>query len=98
MSEKQTIEKLLRQQASLASFGSFAFLERDLSKVLTEAARSCAESLNVPFAKICRHRETENDLIVEAGHGWRSSTTSTPICSGWRFSPSSEMPRREWTG
>jgi hypothetical protein len=39
MTETRTIEKLLRQQAALAKFGSFAFAEIDLQKVLTEAAR-----------------------------------------------------------
>ena len=79
MSEKRTIEKLLRQQAALANFGSFAFGERDLAKVLTEAARVCAESLGVPYAKICRHREAENDLVVEAGHGWTSGVIGTVV-------------------
>jgi two-component sensor histidine kinase len=79
MSEKRTIEKLLRQQAALANFGSFAFRERDLKKVLTEAARVCAESLSVPFAKICRHRKAENDLIVDAGHGWHLGVVGTVV-------------------
>ena len=79
MSEKRTIEKLLRQQAALANFGSFAFGERDLVKVLTEAARVCAESLGVPYAKICRHREAENDLVVEAGHGWTTGVIGTVV-------------------
>src|SRR5579863_10378982 len=35
-------EKLLRQQAALAAFGSYAFREGDLAKILTEAARVCA--------------------------------------------------------
>jgi len=35
MSEIRTIDKLLRQQSALASFGSFAFGERDLQKILT---------------------------------------------------------------
>ena len=79
MSEKRTIEKLLRQQAALANFGSFAFRERDLKKILTEAARACAESLSVPFAKICRHRKAENDLIVDAGHGWNAGVVGTVV-------------------
>jgi two-component sensor histidine kinase len=79
MSEKRTIEKLLRQQAALANFGSFAFTERDVKKVLTEAARVCAESLSVPFAKICRHRKAENDLIVDAGHGWNAGVVGTVV-------------------
>lgn len=72
VSEARTIERLLRQQAALANFGSFAFGESDLQKILTEAARVCAECMNVPFAKICRYRAEENDLLVEAGHGWHA--------------------------
>jgi two-component sensor histidine kinase len=65
------VRKLLRQQAAIARFGSFALREGDLQKVLTEATRVCAESLNVPFAKVCRYRAAENDLLIEAGHGWK---------------------------
>jgi two-component sensor histidine kinase len=79
MSEQHTIERLLRQQAALANFGSFAFKERDLKKVLTEAARVCAEGLSVPYAKICRHREAEKDLLVEAGYGWNEGVVGTVV-------------------
>ena len=79
MSEKSTIEKLLRQQAALSQFGSFAFSESDLQKVLTEAARACAVSLGVPFAKICRHRQAENDLLVEAGFGWNAGVIGSVV-------------------
>jgi two-component sensor histidine kinase len=65
-----TIEKLLRQQAALAHFGSFAFRESDLQIVLSEAARICAESLGLPYSKICRYRPLQNDLLVVAGYGW----------------------------
>ena len=66
----RTIERLLRQQAALATFGSFAFKQTDLLAILTEAARICAASLEVPFCKICRYRPAENDLLIEAGCGW----------------------------
>jgi two-component sensor histidine kinase len=79
VSNTQTIEKLLRQQAALANFGSFAFRESDLQKVLTEAAAICAHSLDVPFAKICRHRVAENDLLVEAGYGWHDGVIGNVI-------------------
>jgi hypothetical protein len=65
----RTVEKLLRQQAALAAFGSFAFRETDLNKILTEAARICATSLEVPFSKVCRYRDGQNDLLIEAGWG-----------------------------
>jgi len=71
------VRKLLRQQAAVARFGSFAFREGDLLTILTEAARVCAESLNVPFAKVCRYRALENDLLIEAGHGWKAGVIGT---------------------
>jgi two-component sensor histidine kinase len=66
----QTVEKLRRQQAALAKFGRFAFNETDLLTILTEAARICAASLDVPFCKVCRYRAAQNDLLIEAGCGW----------------------------
>jgi two-component sensor histidine kinase len=71
------VRKLQRQQNAIARFGSFALRESDLLKVLTEAARVCAESLNVPFAKVCRYRAAENDLLIEAGHGWKAGVIGT---------------------
>jgi two-component sensor histidine kinase len=71
------VRKLLRQQAAIARFGSFALREGDLLKVLTEAARVCAEGLNVPFSKVCRYRPSENDLLIEAGHGWKAGVIGT---------------------
>jgi two-component sensor histidine kinase len=71
------VRKLLRQQAAVARFGSFAFRESDLLSVLTEATRVCAESLDVPYAKVCRYRAPEDDLLIEAGHGWKLGVIGT---------------------
>jgi two-component sensor histidine kinase len=79
MSEIRTIEKLLRQQSALASFGSFAFSESELQNILTEAARICAQSLSAPYAKICRYRAAQNDLLVEAGYGWQMGVTGSVV-------------------
>jgi PAS domain S-box-containing protein len=65
------VRRLRRQQAAIANFGSFALHESDLAKVLTEAARVCAEGLGVRFTKVCRYRPAENDLLIEAGFGWQ---------------------------
>jgi two-component sensor histidine kinase len=86
-STDRTVEKLLRQQAALASFGSFAFGEPDLQKILTEAARICAASLNVPFSKICRYREQENDLLIEAGCGWNAGVVGRVVSQANETSP-----------
>jgi two-component sensor histidine kinase/CheY-like chemotaxis protein len=79
--------RLLHQQAALAAFGSFAFRENDLAKILTEAARACAECLGVPFCKICRYRHEENDLLVEAGVGWRADVIGTVASRADHSSP-----------
>jgi len=64
------LQNLLRQQAAIASFGSFALREPDLIKILTEAARVCAEGLNAPFSKVCQYRSLQQDLLIVAGYGW----------------------------
>jgi two-component sensor histidine kinase/ActR/RegA family two-component response regulator len=81
------ITRLLRQQAALAGFGGFAFRETDLGKILTEAARVCAECLDVPFCKICRYRQEENDLLVEAGVGWRPGVIGSVVSRADQSSP-----------
>jgi signal transduction histidine kinase/ActR/RegA family two-component response regulator len=65
------LQKLLRQQAALARFGSFALREWDLMKILKEAVRVCAEGLGAPFCKVCKYRAEENDLLIVAGCGWQ---------------------------
>jgi two-component sensor histidine kinase len=80
MSENGTqVRKLLRQQAAVAHFGSFALRESDVLKVLTEAARVCAECLSVPFSKVCRYRAEENDLLIEAGYGWHAGVIGNVV-------------------
>jgi two-component sensor histidine kinase len=68
----EQVRNLRRQQAAVAGFGSFALRQNDLLRVLTEAARVCAESLGVPFCKVCRYRPESDDLLVEAGYGWHA--------------------------
>jgi signal transduction histidine kinase/CheY-like chemotaxis protein len=65
------MQKLLRQQTAIARFGSFALRELDLTNILDEAVRVCAEGLGVRFSQVCRYRAENNDLVVAAGYGWR---------------------------
>jgi len=67
----EQVRNLRRQQAAIADFGSFALRQSELSRILTEAARVCAESLGVPFCKVCRYRPEHDDLLVVAGYAWR---------------------------
>jgi signal transduction histidine kinase/CheY-like chemotaxis protein len=81
------LQKLLRQQAALARFGSFALRERDLTNILTEAARVCAEGLSVPFSKVCQYREEQNDLLIVAGYGWQDGVIGDVVSRADMSSP-----------
>jgi len=81
------VRKLLRQQAAVASFGSFALRQSDLQKVLSEAARVCAEGLSVRFSKVCRYRAAENDLLIEAGYGWQAGVVGHVVSRADATSP-----------
>jgi hypothetical protein len=64
------LARVLAQQAALAEFGSYAFDETDLAKVLLEAVRVCAHSLEAPFCKVCRFDPVSDTIMVVAGVGW----------------------------
>ena len=81
------VRKLLRQQAAIARFGSFALRQWDMTKILAEAVRVCAEGLGVPFAKVCRYRPEENDLLIVAGHGWRDGVVGYVVSRADMSSP-----------
>jgi two-component sensor histidine kinase len=87
IADSAEVRKLLRQQTAIASFGSFALRQSDLLKVLTEAARVCAEGLGVPFSKVCRYREKENDLLIEAGYGWKRGVVGNVVSRSDATSP-----------
>ena len=81
------IRTLRRQQAAIAGFGSFALRQTDLLKILTEAARVCAQGLSVPFCKVCRYRVEENDLLIEAGYGWHDGVIGHVVSRADESSP-----------
>jgi two-component sensor histidine kinase len=61
--------------------------ETNIQIVLDEAARICAECLNVPFCKICRYRPEENDLLIEAGVGWNAGVVGQVVSRADMSSP-----------
>jgi hypothetical protein len=79
--------RLQRQQAALLEFGGYALREPLLFNILTEAARVCAESLGVPFCKVCRYRVIEGDLLVEAGFGWHAGIVGLVVSKADETSP-----------
>jgi two-component sensor histidine kinase len=87
-SESVQIERLLRREKALAQFGTFAFREgTDLQAILNEAAQVCAETLGVPFSKVCRFQEGHDDLLVVAGHGWKVGVVGHAISVADESSP-----------
>jgi len=64
------VKQLLSQQAAFLSFACFAHGESDPGRVLTAAARVCAEIMGVSFCGIWRFRPDENDLRLAAVAGW----------------------------
>jgi two-component sensor histidine kinase len=85
--EGAQVRKLLRQQASLAVFGSYALRQTDLHAVLTEAARACATGLNVPYCKVCKYRPEHHDLLIVAGYGWNQGVIGNVISRADDSSP-----------
>ena len=81
------VQKLLRQQAALARFGSYALHEWDLMKILAEAARVCAEGLGAPFSKVCKYRAEEDDLLIVAGCGWQEGVVGHVVSRADMSSP-----------
>jgi signal transduction histidine kinase len=78
-------QKLLRQQAAIARFGGFALREPDLTKILIEAARACADGMGVPFSQVWQYRAETTDLVVVAGHGWRDEVVGHAVsCADMR--------------
>jgi signal transduction histidine kinase len=87
MIEDIAIEKLRRQQKAIADFGSLALHEKDLVFLLNEAARVCALGLGTRYAKICRYRPIENDLLIEIGYGWHPGVIGHVISKADESSP-----------
>jgi two-component sensor histidine kinase len=87
LSDAAKIETLLRREKALADFGTFAFRETKLQSILNQAARVCADCLDVPFSKICKYQPTQNDLLVVAGHGWRQDVVGFAISVADETSP-----------
>jgi two-component sensor histidine kinase len=87
LSDAVKIERLFRREKALGEFGIFAFRTTDLQPILDEAARVCAECLDVPFCKICRFQPSQNDLLVVAGHGWKPGVVGFAISVADETSP-----------
>jgi len=87
MDSAAEVKRLLRQQAAVAGFGSFALRTNDLQTVLTEAARVCADGLNARFCKVCQYRADHDDLLIVAGYGWHAGVIGHVVSQANTSSP-----------
>ncbi|HEX9464703.1 MAG TPA: GAF domain-containing protein [Alphaproteobacteria bacterium] len=84
---RQLLRRVLHQQSVLAKFAKQVIREPDLQKILTDAARACANGTGVRYCKVLRYRPSDNDLIVQAGVGWRRNIIGKAIAPANRSSP-----------
>jgi len=63
------IKRLLRQQAALAEFGSFAFGEDDVGKVLMEGTRICVDGSEGWFSNVRRKSANANEFLPMPSFG-----------------------------
>lgn len=64
------LKRRLAQQSAVATFGTFALNEPDLTKVLDGAVHVAAEVLDVPLSKILQFDDTAEHLVLRSGIGW----------------------------
>src|ERR1700712_115185 len=68
------------QQAALVGFARRAVRQHDVARLLLDACRVCAETIDVPLTNILEYRAAHGDMIVRAGHGWRQGTVGRALC------------------
>lgn len=85
--QEELIEKLLARQQTIADFGGFAFRSSDLQAILDKAASVCAIEVDAPLCKVCRFRSEHNDLLIEAGFGWKPEVVGKAVSKADETSP-----------
>lgn len=84
---QKLLRRVLRQQSVLAKFAQQVIREPDIQKIMTDAARACADGTGVRYCKVLRYRAADNDLIVQAGVGWKRNIIGKAIAPATRRSP-----------
>lgn len=87
----------LKRYAAVAEFGRSALAETDLSRLLNEAAKRVAETLEVELVEVLELRPEEELLVLRAGAGWPDGVAgrvTVPLDDGFRagYALASEEP------
>jgi two-component sensor histidine kinase len=64
------VDAILRQQATIAEFGTEALQVEDLDELLTRACALAAQGLGVAHAKVLERQLEGGRLLIRAGVGW----------------------------
>ncbi|HEX7022544.1 MAG TPA: PAS domain-containing protein, partial [Trueperaceae bacterium] len=72
---------LARQQSALAKLGLHALEDYALPALMAQASRVVADLLDVEFCKILRLLPSGDELLLEAGVGWRKGLIGTTTIS-----------------
>lgn len=75
-----------RQQETVARLGERALTESDLQALFEEIVATMAEILDLEFVKILELEPGDAELLLRAGHGWRSGAVGTAHESTGRHS------------
>jgi two-component sensor histidine kinase len=70
-----------KQQEALAQLGERALAERDLDRLLNDAASTVAMTLAVDLVKVLELLPGDAELILRAGFGWKAGLVGTVLAS-----------------
>ena len=70
---EEELRDRVEQQRVLSEFSQHALEDRSLDDLMDEAVDLVAETLGQEFSKVLEFRRDEDDLLLEAGHGWDES-------------------------
>ena len=78
----QEVSQVAQFQSVLARIGSLAVSGAPVQEIMNEAVRLTTEALNVELCKILIPRESDKDLYLVAGIGWREGLIGTLTVEG----------------
>ncbi|MEJ2677608.1 MAG: PAS domain S-box protein [Gemmatimonadota bacterium] len=79
---QQGLEARARQQAAVARMGLEVLRSRDFDHILDEVVRVVAETLDVEYAKVLKLIPDRDELLLQAGVGWKPGSVGKVVIPG----------------
>ncbi len=83
----EEIQRLKRQTAALASFGTQSLRTQDLDRLLEDACQTVATSLGAELVKVLELMPGGDSLLVRAGIGWHPGVVGHEMIGAHELSP-----------